>query len=112
MAFRTSRISSWKGHCVTTAPSIPKPVLGMTLTFTPAASTELAGIPAHVIDIWPCLHSGDYLVMLEYAQPVKYRQEVIRQIAAFMSELAPIDVAEDARSMSHSWCHWFWWLVH
>ena len=49
----------------------PKPRLGMTLAFKPAASEALADIPAHVIDIWPRFRSGDYLVRLEYAQPVK-----------------------------------------
>ena len=103
MAFWNRRLSRGKGQGGPPAPAIPKPFLGMRLTFTPTASAELAGLPAHVIDIWPCLPSGDYLVMLEYPQPVKYQQELIRQIAAFMSELTPLDVAEDARSRSRSW---------
>ncbi len=67
-----------------------KPMRGMTLAFTPEASAELAHIPACVIYVWPRFRSGAYLVTLEYAQPVKLGNERIRQIDAFISELAPI----------------------
>jgi hypothetical protein len=67
-------------HCV-------QPVCGMTLAFKPAASQELADIPARVIEIWPQFRSGDYLVTLEYADSVKLGNEFIQQIEAFMSEL-------------------------
>ncbi len=64
-----------------------KPSPGMTLAFKPAASETLADIPARVIEIWPRFRSGDYLVKLEYAQPVKCGNELIRHIDAFFSEL-------------------------
>ena len=64
-----------------------KPARGMTLAFTPAASADLAHIPARVIDVWPRFRSGDYLVTLEYDQPVKLQHQLIRRIDAFVSEL-------------------------
>ncbi len=63
--------------------------LGMTVTLTPTASRELAGIPARVIAVWPRFRSGDYLVTLEYDQAVKLQQQFIQHIDAFMSELEP-----------------------
>jgi len=59
----------------------------MTLAFKPAASETLADIPARVVEIWPRFRSGDYLVTLEYAQPVKCGRDFIRHIDAFFSEL-------------------------
>jgi hypothetical protein len=64
-----------------------RPKLGMTLAFKPSAEATLAGIPAHIVHIWPRFQSGDYLVTLEFAQPVKVRNVFIRQIDAFVSEL-------------------------
>ncbi len=64
-----------------------RPRLGMTLAFKPSAEATLAGIPAHIVHVWPRFHSGDYLVTLEFAQPVKVRNVFIRQIDAFVSEL-------------------------
>ncbi len=66
---------------------VGKPRIGMTLTFTTVASRELAGIPATVTYIWPRLRSGDYLVTLTYARPIKYDGENITQIDALLSEL-------------------------
>jgi hypothetical protein len=66
---------------------ITKPVCGMTLAFMPAASKELADVPGRVVAIWPRFRGGDYLVTLEYAQPVKCRNELIQHIEAFVSEL-------------------------
>ncbi len=64
-----------------------KPSLGMTLAFKEEPSDPLSGVPARVIHIWPRFRSGDYLVTLEYAEPVKTRQGMIAHIDAFMSEL-------------------------
>jgi hypothetical protein len=64
-----------------------KPVRGMILAFTPTSSADLAGIPATVIDIWPRLPSGDYLVELEYGEPVRLGSHMITQIGALVSEL-------------------------
>ena len=66
-----------------------KPKLGMILAFQPTPAEPLAGIPAQVISIWPRFRSGDYLVTLEYPQPVKTKEGLIGHIDAFMSELCP-----------------------
>ena len=68
---------------------LKKPAVGMRLTFVAAACAELAGIPAEVTYIWPRFRSGDYLVTLEYAEPVKLGKALIRHIDAFVSELEP-----------------------
>ena len=64
-----------------------KPIRGMMLAFTAASSADLAHIPATVIDIWPRLPSGDYLVELEYSEPVRLGPHVITHIGALVSEL-------------------------
>jgi hypothetical protein len=64
-----------------------KPVRGMILAFTASSSADLADIPATVIDIWPRLPSGDYLVELEYSEPVRLGPHVITHIGALVSEL-------------------------
>jgi hypothetical protein len=66
------------------------PVIGMTLAFTEHSAHPLAGIPGKVIQIWPRLRSGDFLVTLEYQQPVKFRNALITRIDAFTSQLCPI----------------------
>ncbi len=66
-----------------------KPRLGMPLTFIATASPELAGIAGTVTHVWPRFRSGDYLVTLEYAQPVRLCNQFIRHIDAFLSELEP-----------------------
>ncbi len=63
-----------------------KPSVGMFVTFK-GGSSPLAGIPARVTYVWPRFRSGDYLVTLEYAEPVKFRNSLIKHIDAFMSEL-------------------------
>ncbi len=65
----------------------PKPAVGMALTFKSESSPALAGIPAQISYVWPRFRSGDYLVTLEYAEPVKFRNSLIRHIDAFVSEL-------------------------
>jgi hypothetical protein len=64
-----------------------KPVRGMILAFTATSSADLAHIPAIVIDIWPRLPSGDYLVELEYSEPVRLGSHLITQLGALVSEL-------------------------
>ena len=76
----TATIRLWPEHTA-------KPAVGMPFAFTAAAAPGLAGIPARVIAVWPRFRSGDYLVTLEYAQPMAWHHEVIQQIEAFMSEL-------------------------
>ena len=79
-----------------------KPKLGMTLAFTPTACPPLAGIPATVIDIWPRFRSGEYLVTLEYARPVRDGTQVIRQIEAFVSELYEPSASAPSRGVPAS----------
>ena len=69
-----------------------KPCIGMTLAFRKTASASLADIPARITHIWPRFRSGDYLVSLEYAKPVKYKNHFISHIDAFMSELYQLPV--------------------
>jgi hypothetical protein len=64
-----------------------KPRRGMIVAFMQNASKELADVPGRIIDIWPRFRSGDYLVTLEYDRPVKFRNQSIQHIDAFMSEL-------------------------
>ncbi len=64
-----------------------KPATGMTLAFKPTASSALADVPARVVYVWPRFRSGDYLVTLEYGQPMRYRNELVTHIDAFVSEL-------------------------
>src|SRR5919199_5840921 len=78
-----------------------KPARGMTLAFTPAASADLAHIPARVIDVWPRFRSGDYLVTLEFEQPIKLQNEVIRHIDAFFSELYQPAYCIPAQAVHH-----------
>jgi hypothetical protein len=76
-----------------------KPARGMVLAFTAVSSAELAHKPATVIDIWPRLPSGDYLVVLEYEQPVRLGKHLITQIGALASELyVPCNAAARGRS--------------
>ncbi len=73
---------------------VVQPKVGMTLAFRDAGGA-LAGIPATVVYVWPRFRSGDYLVTLQYAQPVRYGKQFIRHIDAFVSEL---EVPRTARS--------------
>ena len=77
-----------------------KPIVGMTLTFKAAVETSLVGVPATVVDVWPRFRSGDYLVTLEYAQPVKVGKEMVRHIDAFMSELHEVAQPELVREVN------------
>ena len=67
-----------------------KPVPGMRMAFRASADAELAGIPAEVTEIWPCFRPGDYVVTLEYEQPVRHGNIVSHRIYAFLSELEPL----------------------
>ncbi len=76
--------------------------VGMTLAFRPTASKVLAGIPAHVINVWPPFHSGDYLVTLEFEKPVRYGKDLIRHIDAFASELYQPGETRAALAVRHA----------
>jgi hypothetical protein len=64
-----------------------KPAIGMVLAIKASAAEPLAGIPGRVVHVWPRFRSGDYLVTLEYEQPIKTQHGLIAHIDAFMSEL-------------------------
>ncbi len=76
------------------------PVAGMTVTFKDTADAALAGIPATVIEVWPRFRSGDFLVTLEFARPVKVGKEMVRHIDAFMSELHEVVQPELAQEVN------------
>lgn len=61
--------------------------VGAQCTFADPVAETLADASGTVIEIWPRLRSGDYLVTLEYAQPIKVGKELISHIDAFVSEL-------------------------
>jgi|GEM_PF-5542528 len=61
--------------------------VGTTVAFKTTASTWLANLPAKVSQIIARLHNGDYLVSLEYDQPVKFRDEHVVRIDALASDL-------------------------
>jgi hypothetical protein len=48
---------------------------------------SVAGVPVRVIHVWPRFQSGDYLVILEYPEPVRAKEGPIAHIDAFVSEL-------------------------
>ena len=77
--------------------SAENPVLGARMAFQASASAELAGISAKVTEIWPCFRPGDYVVTLEYEQPVRHGNIVSRRIYAFLSELEPLPSQSRAR---------------
>ena len=74
--------------------SCKRPATGMTVAFKAAYSESLAGIPATITCILGHFPSGDYLVTLEYAQPVKFRAYFIRHIEAFASELDVVSASK------------------
>ena len=47
--------------------------------------------PTEVVRVWPRFRSGDYLVTLELAVPVKTHEGVIAHIDVFMSELVDLE---------------------
>jgi hypothetical protein len=64
-----------------------RPRVGLICAFNPESSAELGQVPGKAIDVWPRLRSGDYLVTLEYAKPVKLGREFVTHIDALVSEL-------------------------
>lgn len=64
-----------------------RPEVGALVAFNPNASKRLAGIPGKVERIVARMQNGDYLVTLEYAQPVKVGDTQITRVDAFASHL-------------------------
>ena len=77
-----------------------KPFVGMNVAFKSTEATPYSAVPGAVVHIWPRFRSGDYLVTLELAVPVKTREGVIAHIDAFMSELVDLERARSARAYS------------
>jgi hypothetical protein len=61
--------------------------VGAVVAFKPAASQSLADIPARVTHVLARLANGEYLVTLEYAQPVLIRSERATRVDAVSSSL-------------------------
>ncbi len=70
---------------------LKKPFVGMNVAFKSTDAAPFAAVPAAVVHIWPRFRSGDYLVTLELAVPVKTHEGVIAHIDAFMSELVDLE---------------------
>ena len=82
-----------------------KPMLGMTLTFKETSSEPLAGVSGRVIHIWPRFRSGDYLVTLEFEQPIRTGEGPISHIDVFLSELCGPVAGHAANAPSHRHAH-------
>jgi hypothetical protein len=63
------------------------PSVGTVVTFRSVASKHLAGIPGRVSHIIGRLTNGDYLVTLEYDQPIKLGAERVLRVDALSSQL-------------------------
>lgn len=63
------------------------PEVGIVVAFKPTASQRLAHIPGRIKRVVAQLKNGDYLVSLEYTEPVKFGDERVRLIDAFTSHL-------------------------
>ncbi len=84
------------------------PTSGMTVTFTPDAEPDLAGMKATIVDVWPRCRSGDYLVTLEYAEPLLHGNDFVYQMEAFISELVLLDVPQRTQTSIPTWYHLRW----
>ena len=79
---------------------LKKPFVGMNVAFKSTEAAPFADFPAAVVHIWPRFRSGDYLVTLELAVPVKTHEGVVAHIDAFMSELVDLERPRGARAYS------------
>jgi hypothetical protein len=70
---------------------LKKPFVGMNVAFKSTEAAPFTDVPSHVVHVWPRFRSGDYLVSLELAVPVKTHEGVIAHIDAFMSELVDLE---------------------
>ena len=69
---------------------MPQPQRGMVMVFKAESAGPLAGLVGTIRAVWPRFRSGDYLVTLEFPQPVPYGTEVITELDVFLSELEPV----------------------
>jgi hypothetical protein len=84
------------------------PASGMTVTFTPVAEPDLAGREAAIVEVWPRCRSGDYLVTLQYAEPLLHGNDFVYQMEAFMSELVVLHMPQRAQTSTPPWYHVHW----
>jgi hypothetical protein len=77
-----------------------KPFVGMKVAFKSTEAAPFAAVPSQVVHVWPRFRSGDYLVTLELAVPVKTNEGVIAHIDAFMSELVDLERPRSAGAYS------------
>ncbi len=82
---------------------LKKPFVGMKVAFKSAEAAPCTAVPCEVVHVWPRFRSGDYLVTLELAVPVKTHEGVIAHIDAFMSEL--VELERPRRAGAHSRMH-------
>jgi hypothetical protein len=80
--------------------NLKKPFVGMTVAFKSTEAEPFAAITSQVVHVWPRFRSGDYLVTLELAVPVKTHEGVIAHIDAFMSELVDLERPRSAGAYS------------
>ena len=71
--------------------NLKKPFVGMKVAFKSTEDAPFAAVPSEVVHVWPRFRSGDYLVTLELAVPVKTNEGVIAHIDVFMSELVDLE---------------------
>lgn len=67
------------------------PQVGMIVTFSPSASSRLAGIPGTVRQVIAHLQNGDVLLTLEYDRPVKLGDVLMTHVDALASEVIQIE---------------------
>ena len=67
------------------------PATGSIVTFAPTASKRLSGVPGKVSRVIARLHNGDYLLTLEYDQPVKFGDVLMTRIDALASQIMRVD---------------------
>ncbi len=70
---------------------LKKSFVGMNVAFKSTEAAPFAAVPSQVVHVWPRFRSGDYLVSLELAVPVKTHAGVIAHIEVFMSELVDLE---------------------
>jgi hypothetical protein len=80
--------------------NLKKPVVGMKVAFKSTESVPFSAVPCEVVHVWPRFRSGDYLVTLKLAVPVKTTEGVIAHIDAFVSELVDLERPCSARAYS------------
>lgn len=69
--------------------ALPEP--GTIVTFSPTASKRLAGVPGKVRRVIARLNNGDFLLTLEYDQPIKIGDVLMTRIDALASQVMRVE---------------------